>query len=115
MHLKRFTMIRFRPAMRRRLTFTTLSMINQILLMALAIAWIAHMAIIAANGAVFFKEDNRLILWAEIITLTVITVFAVYVLSGQIRRLGERRRDSERREGDRREGGRREDDRQQEG
>ena len=101
MHLKRFTMIRFRPVMRRRLTFSTLSMINQILLMALAIAWIAHMAIIAANGAVFFKEDNPYILWVEIAILVIITVFSIYVLSGQIQRLGERRRDAERRKDDR--------------
>ena len=79
--------------MRRRLRFATLSMINQILLIALAIAWIVHIAIISKYGVVYFEENNPVVLWAEIITLVVITAFSIYIFILQIRRFGERRRD----------------------
>jgi len=81
--------------MRRRLRFATLSMINQILLIALAIAWIVHIAIIGKYGTVYFEENNPVILWAEIVTLAVITTFSVIIFILQIRRFGERRRDSD--------------------
>lgn len=90
--LKRFMVVNIRPSMRRRLTFTSLILLNQMLLIALAIAWIVHMAIIAANGSVFFKETNPLILWVEISTMVFIALFAICVLAIQVRRLGERRR-----------------------
>lgn len=81
--------------MRRRLRFATLSMINQILLIALAIAWIVHIAIIGKYGTVYFEENNPVVLWAEIITLIVIMSFSVYIFILQIRRFSERRRDSD--------------------
>ena len=81
--------------MRRRLRFATLSMINQILLIALAIAWIVHIAIIGKYGAVYFEENNPVVLWAEIITLIVIMSFSIFIFILQIRRFGERRRDSD--------------------
>jgi membrane protein implicated in regulation of membrane protease activity len=62
------------------------------LLIALAIAWLVHMIVIAAYGAVFFIERNPLILWIEISASLVITLFAVFVLTLQIKRLSERRR-----------------------
>lgn len=101
MLLGRFKAVNLKPSMRRRLTFTTLIMINQMLLIALAIAWLVHMSIIAANGSVFFEEKNIVILCGEISTVFIITVFGIYVLAGQIQRLGERRRDSDRRREDR--------------
>jgi membrane protein YdbS with pleckstrin-like domain len=79
--------------MRRRLKFGTLIIINQMLLLALAIAWIIHMVIIAVNGSVYFEERNPLILWGEIAIIALITLFAIYVIAAQIQRLGERRRD----------------------
>ena len=79
--------------MRRRLTFATLIMISQMLLIALAVAWTIHMVIIALNGSVSFIENNPLILWGEITAMVVITLFAIYVLAMQVIRLGERRRD----------------------
>jgi hypothetical protein len=85
--------------MKRRLRFATLSLINQILLIALAIAWIVHIAIIARYGTVYFEENNPVILWAEIGTLVVITAFSIYMFVLQVRRFGERRRDSDRRDG----------------
>jgi membrane protein YdbS with pleckstrin-like domain len=101
MQLRSFKVINIKPAMRRRLKFSTLIMINQMLLIALAIAWIVHMAIIAANGSVFFEERNPFILWGEISTMVIITVFAIWVLAIQVQRLGERRRDSDKRLEDR--------------
>ena len=96
--------VHIKPAMRRRLRFATLSMLNQILLIALAIAWIVHITIIAVYDAVYFEENNPAILWGEITTLAVILIFSIYIFILQIKRFGERREDTgeRRRESDRR-------------
>jgi len=78
--------------MRRRLKFTTVVLISQMLLIALAIAWLVHMIVIAAYGAVYFIQRDPLVLWIEISASLIITLFAVFVLILQIKRLGERRR-----------------------
>jgi uncharacterized membrane protein YbhN (UPF0104 family) len=78
--------------MRRRLKSTTFVIISQALLIALAISWVIHMAIIALYGSAYFVENNPFILWAEIIGSVLITIFAIFILTGQIQRLGERRR-----------------------
>ena len=44
--------------MRRRLKFTSVVLVNQMLLIALAIAWLIHMIVIAFYGAVHFVEMN---------------------------------------------------------
>ena len=93
--LKRLNNVHIRPSMRRRLGFATLSMVNQILLIALAIAWIVHIAIVGKYGMVYFEEKNSVVLWAEIITLVVITTFSIFIFMLQVRRIGERRRDSD--------------------
>ena len=77
--------------MRRRLRFTTLVMITQMLLIALAISWLIHMATIAIDGSAYFIENNPLILWGEITASVLITIFAICILAFQIQRLGERR------------------------
>ena len=102
--LKKLNGVHIRPAMRRRLQFATLSILNQILLIALAIAWIVHICIIAVYGTVMFEENNPLILWTEIITLAVILVFSIYIFVMQVQRFSERREDivEGRRESDRR-------------
>jgi len=92
--LKRLGSVHIKPSMRRRLRFATLSMLNQILLIALAIAWIVHIALIGKYGAVYFEEENPVVLWAEIITLIIILSFSIYIFVLQVRRFGERRRDS---------------------
>lgn len=102
LRLKRLNGVHIKPSMKRRLRFATLSIINQILLIALAIAWIVHIAIISRYGTVYFEENNPVILWAEIITLILIITFSIYIFVLQVRRLGERRRDSDRRDGDNR-------------
>jgi len=77
--------------MRRRLKSTSFVVISQVLLIAMAISWVIHMAIIASNGSAYFVENNPFILWAEIIGSVFITVFAIFILASQIQRLGERR------------------------
>jgi len=87
--------------MRRRLRFSLLIIISQMMLVALAISWLIHMVTIAATGSAYFVENNPFILWAEISVSVLITVFAICVLVIQIRRLGERR-GTDRRQTDRR-------------
>ncbi len=79
--------------MQRRLRFSLLVLISQILLIALAFSWLVHMVIIAVCGSAYFVENNPVILWTEIIISITITFFAIYILIIQIRRLGERRGD----------------------
>ena len=67
-------------------------MVSQMLLIALAIAWLVHMIVIAIYGAVYFIERQPLMLWIEIVASSLITIFAIIVLIVQIRRLSERRR-----------------------
>ena len=86
--------------MQRRLRFSLLIVVSQILLIALAISWMAHMATIAVSGSVYFVENNPFILWAEISVSVLITLFAIYVLIMQIQKLGERRTVDRRRESD---------------
>ena len=80
-----------KSSMRRRLKFTTLTLITQMLLIALAITWLIHMVTIAINGSVYFVENNPYILWGEIAVSVLITIFAILILAIQIQRLGERR------------------------
>jgi len=85
------------PLMRRRLKSTLAVLSAQMLLIALAIAWLIQMILIAVNGAVYFVEGSSVILWIEIAVSLVITIFAIYVLIRQIQRLGERRREDKQR------------------
>jgi len=78
--------------MRRRVKTTTYVIISQALLVALAIAWVIHMVIIAANGSVYFVENNPFILWAEITSSALIAIFAIFIFVNQLHKLGERRR-----------------------
>ncbi len=77
--------------MRRRLKFTLLVMVSQMLLVALAIVWLIHMFLIALNGSLYFIENNPYILWAEISAAVLIIFFAITILIIQLQRLGERR------------------------
>ena len=72
--------------------FTTVVLVSQMLLIALAIAWLVHMVVIAVYGSVYFIQREPLVLWIEISASAIITLFAVFVLTIQIRRLSERRR-----------------------
>jgi hypothetical protein len=83
----------------RRLRFALVILASQILLIAFAITWIVQMILIAINGSVMFVELNKTILVSEIILSILICLFAIVVITIQLRRLGERRRndDEERR------------------
>ena len=77
--------------MKRRVRFAIVVLASQILLVAVTFAWIVHMAIIAVNGQVLFVERNSAVLWGELVSASLIILFALYVLVLQIQRLGERR------------------------
>jgi ABC-type nickel/cobalt efflux system permease component RcnA len=77
--------------MGRRLRLAIIVVVSQMLLIALAIAWLVHMVIIAINGSAYFVENNRLVLFAEIGVSVLITIFGLWVLVLQMERLGERR------------------------
>ncbi len=100
-YLGRFLGIGSGPPLRRRLRFAVLVAISQLMLIALAIAWLIHMIIIAVYGTVYFVERNPFILWIEITATVVIILFATGIFITQIRRLGERRRGDDRRGGGR--------------
>jgi uncharacterized BrkB/YihY/UPF0761 family membrane protein len=85
------------PPMRRRLRSALAVLSSQVLLIALAIAWLIQMILIALNGSVHFVEFNPVILWLEIAVSLLITIFGIYVLIVQIQRLGERRRNDKQR------------------
>ena len=80
-----------KPPMIRRLRFSILILISQVLLIALAITWLIHMFLIALHGSLYFIENNPYILWAEISASLLITILAITILVMQLRRLGERR------------------------
>jgi membrane protein implicated in regulation of membrane protease activity len=83
--------------MGRRVKFALFVIVSQLLLIAMAIAWVIHMAIIAVNGAVYFIENNPVILWFEITAVSLIALFSTGVLAVQLYRMGERRGSDERR------------------
>jgi ABC-type nickel/cobalt efflux system permease component RcnA len=86
--------------MRRRLRSTTLILISQMLLVALAFAWLLQMVIIAQEGSAYFIERNSVILYGEITASALIIIFGLYVLITQIKSLGERRQGDRRDETD---------------
>lgn len=79
------------PPYGRRLKFAILVLVSQLLLIALAMAWVVHMVLIAKDGAIYFIETNRVILWGEIAVTVLITLFATAVFALQLYRLGESR------------------------
>lgn len=88
------------PPMRRRLKNAAWVLISQMLLIALAIAWLVHMILIASFGSINFVEQNPFILYGEIAGSGLIAVYAIVVLVIQVKRLGERRASDRRRSSD---------------
>jgi membrane protein implicated in regulation of membrane protease activity len=80
----------------RRVRFALVILSSQILLIALAITWLAQMILIAANESIQFVEYNRPLLFFEITLSAFICLFALVVFVIQLRRLGERRKNDER-------------------
>jgi membrane protein implicated in regulation of membrane protease activity len=87
----------------RRMGFAMLVLVAQLLLIGMTIAWLIHMILIAKYGAVYFVEENPLILYVEIGASIVIVLFAIVVFVIQCKRLGETRQGERRfaREGQR--------------
>ncbi len=100
-YLGRFLGMGTGSPLRRRLRFAVVVVISQLLLIALAIAWLIFMIIIAVNGSVYFIERNPLVRWLEVTAAILIILFAIGVFITQLKRLGERRRDDDRRDGGR--------------
>jgi hypothetical protein len=100
-YLGRFLGIGSGPPLRRRLRFAVVVVISQLLLIALAIAWLIFMIIIAVNGSVYFVERNAAIRWLEVAAAVLIILFATGVFITQLRRLRERRQGDDRRGGGR--------------
>ena len=86
----------------RRVTFAIVVLVSQLLLIAMAIAWTIHMALIAKTGEIYFIEENPIILYGEIAATVLITLFAIIVFVLQCKRLGERRRGDDEEKGSRR-------------
>jgi membrane protein YdbS with pleckstrin-like domain len=82
--------------MKRRLRSTALVLVSQMLLVALAFAWLLQMIIIARDGSAYFIENNKYILYGEIAVSLIIIIFGVFVIITQISRLGERRAEDRR-------------------
>lgn len=80
----------------RRLKFTLLVLLAQLLLLALAVSWLVHMVLIAKNGKIYFVESNSMVLYGEIAATAIITIFSIIIFVVQLRRLGERRREDSR-------------------
>lgn len=76
----------------RRARFAAAVLAAQLLLIATAISWCIHMALIIKHGEVCFVEPNRGILYAELTATALIILFAATVFTLQWKRLRERRR-----------------------
>lgn len=83
----------------RRVKFAIVVLASQLLLIAMATAWVIHMVLIAKNGRVYFIEENPVVLYGEIAATVVITLFAIVVFVIQYKRLRERRKGDDRKEG----------------
>lgn len=75
----------------RRFRFALIVIVSHILLVSLAVAWLIQMLVLAKYGSVKFVEYNQTVLLLEIGLVFLISVFGVFVLWMQIRRLGEKR------------------------
>ena len=83
----------------RRVRFAIVVLASQLLLIAMATAWIIHMVLIAKSGHVYFVEENPVVLYVEIAATVVITLFAIVVFVIQYKRLRERRKGDDMKEG----------------
>jgi hypothetical protein len=83
------------PPSRRRVWFDVTVAISQLLLIALAVAWLLHMLTIAIRGSIYFVERKPLIFWVELTFTILIVILAIVVLVIQIKRLGDMRRDDD--------------------
>ena len=71
----------------KRMNSVILVLASQLLLLAMAMAWCAHMVLIAKHGKIFFAEPNPVILYGEIAATVLIAIFAIAVFASQWKRL----------------------------
>ena len=76
----------------RRLRYSLLITISQMLLIAMAICWGIHLVLIAQNGGVFAIEKNPFVLYGEIVATVFIVAFAVLIILLEFMRMRSRRR-----------------------
>jgi membrane protein implicated in regulation of membrane protease activity len=75
----------------RRLRFTLVVLVSQVLLITLAIAWGIHLILIAQNGGVYSIEANPWVLYGEIAATVLIILFAIAVVCLEFIRMKTRR------------------------
>ena len=75
----------------RRIRFSAVVIVSQMLLIALSLAWGIYLILIARNGGVLSIENNPWILYAEIVATFFIIQFALIVVGLELYRLRVRR------------------------
>jgi uncharacterized membrane protein YcjF (UPF0283 family) len=83
----------------RRLRYSLIILVSQMLLIALAIAWGINLILIAQHGHVYSIESNPWILYGEIVATVLIILFAFVVIYFEIVRMRQKR-SSDRRKAD---------------
>ncbi|MFC1866463.1 hypothetical protein ACFLYB_07135 [Chloroflexota bacterium] len=76
---------------KRRLRFSLIILISQLLLVALAIGWGVNLILIAQHGGLYSIETNPLILYGEIVATVLIILFAFFVIYLEIVRMRSKR------------------------
>jgi ABC-type nickel/cobalt efflux system permease component RcnA len=76
---------------KRRLRFSLIVLVSQMLLMALAIAWGVNLILIAQHGGLYSIETNPLVLYGEIAATVLIIIFACVVIYLEIVRMRSKR------------------------
>ena len=80
------------PRFKRRLRFSLIVIVSQMLLIALAVGWGLYLILISKNGgSIISAETNRPILYGEIIATGLIVVLAFVVIVMELKRLTAKR------------------------
>jgi uncharacterized membrane protein YcjF (UPF0283 family) len=83
----------------RRLRYSLIILVSQMLLIALAIGWGVNLILIAQHGHLYSIESNPWILYGEIVATVLIIIFAFVVICFEIVRMRQKR-NSDRRKTD---------------
>jgi uncharacterized membrane protein YcjF (UPF0283 family) len=77
---------------KRRLRFSLIILVSQMLLVALAIGWGVNLILIAQHGGIYSVEANPWVLYGEIAATVLIIIFAFIVIYLEIIRIRSKRR-----------------------
>ena len=80
----------------RRIRFSLIILVSQMLLIAMSIGWGVNLILIAQNGGYYSTETNPLILYGEIAATVLIIIFAFVVIYLEIVRMKSKRRNDQR-------------------